>query len=1074
MSASDSERADTPRGIVAWFASNPVAANLLMVLILAAGLVSLPGIRQEVFPEFSANVVTASVVYPGAAPEEVEESICVRIEEEVYAIEGVKRILSTAAEGAGAVSIEVASGYDVRRVLDDVKAAVDGIDTFPEEAERPVVSEVTLRKQVLYVAIAGDAPERVLHRLGEEVRDDLAALEDVGQAELYGVRPYEVSIEVGEADLQRNGLSFQQVADAVRRSALDVPGGGIKTQSGEVLLRARGRAYRGEEFERLAVLTRADGTRVELGQVARVVDGYADSSRIVRFDGKPAVLVAVFRTGEQSALGVGSAVKRYVAEAGQRLPEGVELTIWRDDSRFLRERLDTLLSNARSGLILVFLVLALFLRLRLAFWVTLGIPISFLGTLAVMPLLGASINMLSLFAFILVLGIVVDDAIVVGESVYNKQSEGLTGLRGSIQGAREVAVPVTFAVLTTVVAFLPMLGLEGLTGRIWRIIPAVVIPALLFSLIESKLILPAHLAHGGAEPSGPRRAWLGLWDRVQRRFADGLVWVARSVYRPSLELLLRWRWTTAAGALAIFLLTVGLVVGGHVKLTFFPPVEGDNVVALLTMPRGTPVDVTARAVARIEAAALELSAELDGASPQGEPEVVRHMLTSVGEQPYLTEQSRNGGRTGERFEGEHLGEVNLQLSSSEVRDVTAAEIARRWRERVGGVPDAVELVFTSSLFSAGKPIDLQLSGRDIDTLTAAARALQARLADYPGVYDIADSFRAGKAELTLRIRPGAESLGLTLSDLGRQVRAAFWGEEAQRIQRGRDEVKVMVRFPADERRSLADLEAMRIRTPGGAEVPFREVAEVVPGRGFASIARTDRERTVHVTAEVDSAVANANEILDDVTANVLPDLLAEHRGVSWAFAGERKEQSETLSSLARGFALAILGIYALMAIPFKSYLQPLVVMTAVPFGLVGAVLGHVLVGIEVSILSMIGAVALAGVVVNDSLVMVDFINREREAGHSLAGAVRAAGVQRFRPILLTSLTTFAGLLPMLLERSVQAAFLIPMAVSLAFGVLFSTAISLVIVPCGTVMLEDVRALLTRRARAADVGASQGA
>ncbi|HVS18097.1 MAG TPA: efflux RND transporter permease subunit, partial [Planctomycetota bacterium] len=814
MSASESA-GQAPGGIVAWFASNPVAANLLMVLIVAAGLFSLPGIRQEVFPEFSANVVTASVVYPGAAPEEVEESICVRIEQEVYAIEGVKRILSTAAEGAGAVALEVAPGYDVRRVLDDVKAAVDGIDTFPEEAERPVVSEVTLRKQVLYVAISGEAPERVLHRLGEEVRDDLAGLDDVGQAELYGVRPYEVSIEVGEADLQRHGLTFVEIADAVRRSALDVPGGGIKTSGGEVLLRARGRAYRGEEFERLPLVTRADGTRVELGDVARVVDGYADTDRSVRFDGNPAVLVAVFRTGDQSALGVGSAVQRYVAEAAERLPEGVELTIWRDDSRFLRERLDTLLANARSGLLLVFLVLALFLRLRLAFWVTLGIPISFLGTLAVMPLLGASINMLSLFAFILVLGIVVDDAIVVGESVYNKQSEGVRGLRGSIEGAREVAVPVTFAVLTTVVAFLPMLGLEGLTGRIWRIIPAVVIPALLFSLVESKLILPAHLAHGdgGSDSQTPRRAWLGLWDRVQVRFANGLLWLARSVYRPSLEVLLRWRWTTAASALAIFSSTIGLVVGERVKLTFFPPVEGDNVVALLTMPRGTPVDVTARAVARIEAAADELVRELEDQLDEGRPSVVQHMLTSVGEQPYLTEQSRNGGRTGQSFEGEHLGEVNLQLASSEVRDVTAAEVARRWRERVGGVPDAVELVFTSSLFSAGKPIDLQLSGRDLDALTAASRRLQERLTDYPGVYDIADSFRAGKAELTLRIKPGAEALGLSLSDLGRQVRAAFWGEEAQRFQRGRDEVKVMVRFPADERRSLADLEEMRIRTP---------------------------------------------------------------------------------------------------------------------------------------------------------------------------------------------------------------------------------------------------------------------
>jgi multidrug efflux pump subunit AcrB len=1034
------------KGLVSWFTTNPVAANLLMVFLVVGGMVSLSSIKQEIFPEISADMVSVGVVYPGASPEEIEESICVPIEEEVHTVEGVKKVTSVATESAGAVTIEVRAGEDARRVLDDVKTRVDAIDSFPEEAEKPIIQEVTLRRQVLDVAVSGPADERTLRRLGEQVRDEIAELPGITQVEMYAVRPYEVSIEVSEPALQRFGLTFSDVADAVRRSSLDVPGGSVRTDGGEILLRTEGRAYRGPEFERVPLLTLPDGTRLTVGDVANVDDGFAETDQSARFDGDPAVLIKVYRTGDQSALELGRLVRGYVDEAGAHLPEGITLTVWLDNSRFLKERLDTLLRNGRSGLFLVFLLLALFLRFRLAFWVTIGIPISFLGTLMVMPMTDTSVNMLSLFAFILVLGIVVDDAIVVGENIFRKQREGLKDTDAAITGAREVAVPVTYAVLTTVAAFSPMMMLPGMTGRIWRIIPMVVIPALLFSLVESKLILPAHLRHSPSERKP--RAWAGLWARFQGTFADGLEAFSVRLYRPALRFALEWRWLTAGTAVAALALTGGLVFGGFVKLSFFPPVEGDNVVALITMPQGTPAAVTERAVRRIEAAAEELRAELDGN--------IQHTLASIGEQPYRVDQSRNGGGSAESFSGAHLGEVNLELISPDDRTVPAEEIERLWRERTGPIPDAVELVFTSALFSAGEAINVQLSGRDIDELRLAADELKARLGEYPGTYNITDSFRAGKQELVLGIEPGAEALGLSLSDLGRQVRQGFYGEEAQRIQRGRDEVKVMVRYPADQRRSLGDVESMRIRTPAGDEVPFSSVATAELGRGFASINRTDRRRTINITAEVDLSVANANEIATSLSEETLPKLLATHRGLTWRFEGEQMEQQDTLASLGKGFLLALLAIYALMAIPFKSYVQPLIVMSAIPFGVIGAVIGHILLDIELSVLSMCGMVALAGVVVNDSLVLVDYVNRGVARGESWLEAVNEAGVARFRPILLTSLTTFAGLLPLLLERSVQAAFLIPMAASLAFGVMFSTLVTLVLVPAGLLMMGDLQ------------------
>ena len=690
---------------IAWFAENHVAANLIMVLMIVGGLATLPVIKQEVFPEIETDAITTSVVYRGAAPEEVEEGICVRIEEEIEGIEGIKRITSTANEGVGVVTAELTFGTDISEALDEIKSRVDAIETFPVEAEKPVVSQVTLRSGVVNVAVSGNADERTLKVLGQRVRDEIAALPGITNVELANSRPFEISIEVSEDALRRYGLSFDQVAVAVRNSSLDIPGGSLKTEAGEILLRTKGQAYRGAEFEELVLLTRADGSRLTLGDVARVVDGFEETDQSARFDGEPAVLVQVFRVGEQDAMEIAQQVKDYVAEAQARMPEGIALTIWNDESRILRSRLDTLLRNARSGFLLVLLILALFLRLRLAFWVSLGVPLSFLGALWLLPSLDISINVISLFAFILVLGILVDDAIVVGENVYTHRGRTRDRLRASIEGAQEVAVPVIFGVLTTIVAFVPMLVLPGPMGQVMSVIGTVVIACLVFSVIESQLVLPTHLAHSREETEqSPGRGARSFWKRFQGRFASGLERFVQGTYRRGLGRALEWRYVTVCIATALLLLTIGLLVSGRMRFSFFPAVEADNVVAMLTMPEGTRVDQTAEAVRHLEAAARELKAQIDAETQEGAPSAVQHILASVGEQPYRARQERtpaNAGASGAT--GSHLGEVNVALiPSEEAERVSTKEFARRWRELAGPIPGAVELVFSSSLFSAAE------------------------------------------------------------------------------------------------------------------------------------------------------------------------------------------------------------------------------------------------------------------------------------------------------------------------------------------------------------------------------------
>lgn len=1037
-------------GLIDRFAKNPVASNLLMLVLVIGGLVAASRAKIEMFPDFSLDMVTVTVAMPGAAPEEVEESLCVPIEEEVFNLEGVDRVKSTASEGVGTVVIEVEKGGDVASVLADVKARVDSIDTFPEQAEKPIVEDILLRNLVTNIAVFGDVDEKVLRSVAEEVRDELADVDGISQVELVSVRDYEISIELSEPAMQRLGLTFDEVAGAIRANSIDLSGGTLRTAGGEILLRTKSRAYVGEDFERIVVRTRADGGRVMLSDIATVIDGFADVDQSSRFEGEPTAMIQVYRVGDESALGIASAVREYVAGKAATLPGGVQARVWQDGSRMLKDRLELMLKNGAQGLLLVFFVLALFLRFRLSLWVTLGIPISFLGAMLVMPFLGVSINLLSLFAFILVLGIVVDDAIIVGEAVSAEREAGGSGIDAALRGTHKVATPVMFAIITTMIAFTPLLNIPGTFGKFFGVIPLAVIPILFFSLVESKLILPAHLSHESSRLSrlgqvAPFRWWIA----VQERFAAALGWFIRTVYATSLDLLLRYRYATVAGAFAALLITVGLLQGGFVKTAFMPPVDGDVISARLEMPLGTPSDVTTRAVDAIERASQTLREEVEAVHGQ----VFVGAMSSIGEQPFSASKAQFDGKLAQS--AGHLGEVTIELIPAEEREVTTGEIADRWRALVGSIPGAVELAFDSSLMPSGKALEFQLAGRNVDTLRDAADELKAALARIDGVQEITDSFRGGRDELVVDVRPSAEALGLTQAEVARQVRQGFYGEEAQRVQRGRHEVKVMVRYPEHERRSLHGVEAMRIRTPDGGAVPFGAVASVDLQRGYSTIERADRKRIVTVKADVDDSIANATDIQESISSTVLPGILARHPGVAYSLEGEQKEQAETAAALGLGFGLALLAIFGIMTVPFRSYVQPIIVMTAIPFGLVGAVLGHMLMDEEISTLSMCGLAALAGVVVNDSLVLVDFMNRRRLEYGTLRDAVVHAGRERFRPILLTSLTTFAGLTPLLLEKSVQAQFLVPMAISLAFGVLFSTVVTLVFVPSCYLILEDV-------------------
>ena len=1039
------------KGVLGWFASNHVAANLLMLLIVVAGLMGIFGAKMEVFPEMSLDMISIVVPYLGASPEDVEEGVCLRVEETIAAVDGVKRMTSTAGEGAGMTIVEVEEYADTTEVLDDIKAEIDTIITFPEETEKPTIAEIKTVHKVVTVVVSGDVSEKTLRILAEQIRDDLTARPNISQVAIAGVRPYEISIEVSEESLRRYNLSFDQVTRAVRNSSLDTPAGSVKTSGGEILVRTKGQMYYGPEFERIIVVTRNDGTQIRLGDIATVKDAFADVDLYARFDGKRAALIQVTRTGEQDALDIVKTIKEYVHQKRAYLPEGISLDLWEDDTQYLKARISLLTRNAYLGLVLVFLCLTLFLNMRLAFWTTMGIPISFLGAFWLIPLFDVSINMISLFAFIMSLGLVVDDAIVIGENIFAYRQQGLDRTAAAIKGVKEMAMPVTLAVLTTMFAFIPMAYTLGLMGKILRVLPIVVVSVLGVSLVEALLILPAHLS---SKRSWNKLFFVRLTDPINQRTQKAMAWFVEGPFARFVERAVKWRYVTLTVGLAIFMMTMSFIIGGYIKFVFFDAVEADNMLALLTMPLGTPVEQTREVIEDIEKAAFQALEEFDSQRPD-KPSLRKHISTTVGAQPTL---ARGGPVQVDLGTGgqSHLAEINVELLGAEERNVSSLAIRNRWRELVGEIPGISSLTFIAEWVDMGNPVEVELSHRDYAVLLPASEKLKGLLRDYQGVSDIKDDFEPGKAEIKLKLKDTGRTLGLTLLDLARQVRQGFYGDEAQRIQRGRDDIRVMIRYPESERKSLADIENMRIRLPDGTEIPFKTVAEVDYGRGYSTIGRVDRRRVVSVSADVDESQTSAGKINGELQAKVLPDLMLKFPGLQWRFAGEQRERNESLGSLVPNFTIAMMAIYALLAVQFRSYSQPAIVMSAIPFGIVGAAIGHLVMGFNLSILSLFGIVALSGVVVNDSLIMIDLINRERGSGIELTQVLRDCATRRFRPIMLTTLTTFCGLLPMITERSLQARFLVPMAISLAFGVIFATCITLVLVPSLYMILEDLK------------------
>jgi multidrug efflux pump subunit AcrB len=1025
-------------GIIAWFAANPVAANLLMMLIIVAGAISAFTIKKAIMPQFETNMIQIRVPYLGATPEEVEEAVVLRVEEAVQDLNGIKHINSTAREGFAQVNLEIETGYDLNEVLEQVKGRVDGISTFPEQTERPIVEKMEFQVEVTWISLYGDMDMQALKEISHQVRDELTSLPAVSRIDIIGDREYEIAIEVSENTLRKYGLTLAQVAAAVRMGSLDMPGGAIKTDTGDILLRTKGQVYTGREFADIALRSYPDGTRLLLGDIATINDGFVETEGYSRFNGKRAINLRVSATGDQSVLETDAAVKQYINAKKARLPAGVYLDDWGNSAYYLKDRMNMMLRNMAQGAVLVFVLLTLFLRVRVAMWVVIGIPISFLGALWFMPItpFPVDVNILSLFGFILVLGIVVDDAIVIGESIYTEITEKGHTLDNVIRGAKRVAMPVTFGVLTTIAAFGPMLIVGGQVGPAFESVGMVVILCLAFSLLESKLVLPAHLAEM-KYTSDDQRSRNPL-VRMQLGVDNGLKNFIRKIYRPLLLQAIHNRYSTAALFIAAMMLSVGLVYSNIVKFEFFPSVPSDFVQSNLTMNDGTSPEARNAALDGMEQAIRTVQADYLRAHPE-EAEFLKYILVYAS--------------------GDQGGGIVMELSKPEERTIDANEIEELWRKQVGNIPGAREVRYYSSEGFGGSRINFRLTGTEYDQMEKAARELEAKLREYNGVFDIRNSFNRGADEIKLRIKPEAELLNLTMSDLGRQVRQAFYGEEAQRIQRGRDDLRVMVRYPREERRSYADLESMRIRTADGREVPFAAVAEVDFGRSFTTINRVDRKRTVAVTADTDPEKIESGQVIDEINNNFIPQLLQKYPGVDSNMQGSSQEQEELIRRIAILFGLAMFLIYGLLAIPLHSYTQPFIIMSVIPFGFIGAMIGHILFGKTISMMSIFGLVALSGVIINDGIVLVDFVNKARLEGMSVFDAVVQATQRRFRAILLTTLTTFFGLFPIMFETSLQAAFVIPMALSLAFGILFGTFVTLILVPSLYLILEDVFSLM---------------
>ena len=1048
-------------GLIGWFISNPVAANLLMIVLLVGGALSALNLRSQVFPTISPGTVVVTVPFPGATPAEVEEGITRRVEEAVLGIDGVKRVTSNASENVGIVTIETNDFADRDVVKDDVESAVDRLSDFPpENAEKPVVVAPKPTGGVVTLAVVGDIGEAALRRAAEEIERDLLSQRGVSLVQLEGARDYEISIEVSEATLRRYGLSFDEVANAVRRSSLDLAGGSIASESGEILLRTNQKRQAGEDFESIVVRTQADGSVITLADVATVRDAFVREQLNNRYNDRPAVFVRVSRAEAEDVLAVKAAVDEFLA--GYTPPPGIEVVEFRDETQLLRERVNLLLRNGAFGFALVFLFLVLMLDLKLAVWVSMGIATAFMGGFLVFGALGVTITMISLFGLIIVLGLVVDDAIVIGENIDAEREQGHSGPEAASRGAHGVLAPVIVGVLTTVAAFAPLLVTGGTFGDITRAIPLVVISVLLVSLLEAFCILPSHLSHGGSWSRGAIKS-------IQGRIARGIAFIRDQVVQPGVAFAARWRYATVGLAVAFFILCMSLLGNGHVRFIFFPQIEGNNISATLTMPEGTPFERTDAAVQKMTAAAYQVAEE--ARETTGEPLFISVTSTSGGR----TANNNGPGGQSSFSSSENIGQIQIELVPYGERQTPAAEIERRWRAAVGQIEGAERVSFNSGFEGFGSDIEFELAHQQEDALIAAADAMKERLADIEGVSQVEDSFDLGKRQLVFELTPAGRAAGLRPADIAVQVRQAFFGDEVQRIQRGREEVRVYVRYPESSRASLAALNNFRVQLPGGDRAPLFTVARVEESRAYSSIRRIDGRRVVTVSADVDQALSTPNIANETILSAVMPELEQSYPGLRWVRAGATREQNEDLAAIGSAFIVVLLIIFAMIATQLRSYLQPLAILVSIPLGVAGAILGHLVLGFSLSFISIFGIVALAGVAVNASVVLVDLYNTHREAGKDPVEAAAAASARRFRPVMLTTLTTALGLAPLLFETSPQAQFLIPMAVSLGFGIVISGFMVLFVTPSVAVITEDLRRLVRpERDEAAPVAASSSA
>lgn len=1036
--------------VLAAFARNTVFANIVLVMIFVAGWFATQSMIRETFPEFSLDMVIVSAPYPGADPEEVEEGISRKIEEAIEGVEGIKLYTTESRENQGSANIEVKENYAVNEVLDDVRTKINAISTFPVDAEKPVIYELTLKDPVIMLYLSGDMSERRLKEWSEQLKDEIQQLPPVSQVGIFGTREYEIGIEVSEQRLREYGLSFDQVTDAVRRSNLNLAGGTIRTKGEEIRIRTMGRKYSGPELSSIVVLATPKGDVITLDRVAQIVDGFSEDPIDATINGDPSVMLIVYKTKEEDSLAISKAVQKFVDAKNDILPAGANLKVLYDNTNMLRDRINLLLKNGIIGLSIVFALLWMFLNLRLSFWGGMGIPISIAGALAIVWALGGTINMISLFGFIMVLGVIVDDAIVVGEAIYVHRKSGKPPLQAAVDGVCEVGMPVVAAVVTTIVAFIPLAYVGGIMGKFISILPVVVISCLAVSLVECLILLPAHLSHLpdlNAEEQNMSKLQRRI-DVVHRITSRGLEWFVKNMYYPFLRHALNWRYVSLCTAIAVLMITVGLVRGGIIKFQVFPSIDGFIMTSQVEFPAGTPPAVTRSALDQVEGALLRLAEKSQTKS--GEP-LLEDRLTLVG-----------GTLSDIPSYGPQYGAVQAILLPSERRGIHVDDLMVAWEKEVGRISGVKSLTFEGlSAGPPGAPIEVWLQGNDMDHILAAADDLMARLSKFEGVYQIRSDFPPGKNEMRLTLKPEARALGLTVNDLARQVYAGYYGDEAVRLQRGRDDIRVKVRYTADERSRMSDLERVRIRTPEGHEVPLFSVAEVSLSPGFSTITRTDGLRRVTVSADVDTNKANANEIFAALIKNFFPALKDNYPDVRVALQGEQKKMRESFSSLYVGFPLAVLGIFIIVATMFRSYAQPFVILFTIPFGIIGSIWGHLLLGYDLSIMSIFGMVALTGVVVNDAIVLIERINENFAEGLPFSEAIRTGGVRRFRAIFLTSLSTVGGLAPMIMETNMQAKFLIPMALSLASGVAFATVLTLVLIPSLLVILSDFRRLVFR-------------